>query len=156
MTPESPDRARTQPGRIQPGSTQDQDPLRQDDALWNLLGNASKQETTPLFARNVVRATRQIKEQPSGWGGKVISFFTPGRALASLAAAACIGLLVVTQLDTSQPVTAPVTSGTATPPATVDESSVALAELIIEESLAAAAEDPSQFTHDELVTIVGL
>lgn len=41
---------------------------RDDDPhLWDLLGQAQKPESSPFFARNVVRAVRQAPPQEHSW-----------------------------------------------------------------------------------------
>lgn len=127
----------------------------EEDALWDLLGKASEREADPFFSRNVVRAARQLPDALPTWRERVASVFFSKKAILPVAAAACVGIFVVSQLQTGPPATTPPANDVAhvdTPP----EPATALAELVIDESLIAAADDPSQFTHDEVVAMVGL
>lgn len=124
--------------------------LEQNDAVWDLLGKASKQEPSAFFARNVVREARLQDDITPSWSSRLASLFTPTRL--TLGAAACACALVAYQMrptpdsnvDSNTIVTAPVTGNSSD-----------LTELIIEESLDAAAEDPTIFTRDELVAMIG-
>ena len=123
----------------------------QEDPLWQLLENASKLEPSNSFARNIVRQTRLLPAKPS-WR------FLPLRDLITaprLAASACaFGLLAAAyQLLPSTQTTQRVHSENIQ---TLQDTSSALGELIIEESLHAAADDPSIFTRDEVVAMIGL
>lgn len=79
------------------------------------------------------------------------SFFTPRRL--ALGAAACVCALLAypmwpTPKTSGQDIVESPTQATAPP-------SSALSELVIEETLDAAAEDPTIFTHDEVVAMIG-
>ena len=123
---------------------------KKNDPLWNLLGQASHREADAFFARDIVRCTRQVEDSAS-LGSRIVSFFTPPRLALSAAALACA--MVAYQMWPTlpgQPGQDQVTHNTPEP-----EPSLALTELVIEESLAAVAEDPTIFTHDEVVAMVG-
>lgn len=123
-----------------------------EDPLWQLLENASKREPSTSFARNIVREARLLPAARLSWR------FLPPRALITaprLATAACAFALLVAAFQfwpsarTAQTVHSENIQ-------TVEDTSSVLGELIIEESLHAAAEDPSIFTRDEIVAMIGL
>jgi len=119
-----------------------------NDPVWQLLGNASKKEPSDFFARNIIRETRALA-QPT-LATRLQSLFTPKRLLA----VSCSCLLIILGIQfwsTDQP--AQTTSATAEDIYT--EPSLTLGELIIEENLNAAAEDPSIYTRDEIVAMIG-
>ncbi|MGB1874413.1 MAG: hypothetical protein ACPIB0_04885 [Akkermansiaceae bacterium] len=123
----------------------------QADPVWQLLGNASKREPSNSFARNIVRQARLLPTAPSGRFHQMRSLFTGPRLVT--AACACALLVAAFQLWPSAQSLDPVASDKIYP---VTETSSALSELIIEESLNAAAEDPSIYTRDEIVAMIGL
>ncbi len=126
-----------------------------NDPVWDLLAQASTREPGEFFARDVVRATREMEDTSTfgGLGQRVVSFFTP-RSMA-LAAAACVAAMAAYQMWPSSTPTSSTGDAAlvAAPPA--QETSLALSEIVIEESLAAAAEDPSLFTQEEVVAMIG-
>lgn len=125
----------------------------QGDPVWDLLEQASDQKADAFFARNVIRETRQLKS-PS-LGSRIISLFASRKVV--LAAAACLGIVVGYQIWPMIP-----TETTTNPtPEIVEsspeqESSSNLSELVIEETILAAADDPTILTRDELVAVLGL
>ena len=140
------------------------DPLNQQDPLWDMLGKASKREPDTYFARNVLRAVRTEEVESLTWGQR-LSKWLGGKSLAPMAlssAAACaIAAFAAFQFWPS-PSTTPtnITSqnqpaNTVTDIATTEETTE-LAEVVIKEGLAAAADDPTMFTHDEVVAMLGL
>ena len=129
------------------------DPLNQGDALWNILGEASETKTNAFFARNTVRQARILGETEPNLLDRFRSMFFTPKTILPLAGAACLGIVALTQFSPDQSANTPDTVKVET---TTAETSMALAELVIEESLTAAAEDPSQFTHDEVVAMIGL
>lgn len=121
----------------------------QDDPVWNLLGKASNVEPTAFFARNVVREARLQETSVPSWGARIVGFFSPTKL--AIGAAACACALIATQMwpspaSVTQPPVADISDPTL---------STALTELVIEESLDAAAEDPTIFTRDEVVAMIG-
>lgn len=133
-----------------------QEPLEQGDPLWDLLGKASEHEADAFFARNVVRTTRQLTDTTPTWRERIAAILTPKTAAVSLSiTAACVCALFVAQLQNEQPDNTQPDPGIVQTPPPVD-SSTALTDLVIEESLMAAADDPTQFTHDEVVAMIGL
>ena len=126
----------------------------QDDPVWSLLGKASSHEPGSLFARNVIRETRlsqnQDLNQDRKLGSRMLAIFSPARL--ALGAAVCACAMAAyhmwpspAQLSSPHPIVSESSS----------ESSTALTELLIEESLEAAAEDPTIFTRDEVVAMIG-
>ena len=126
------------------------DQERQDDPLWDILGKASNQQPSTFFARNVVRESRIQKKQAHHPGSGFLAVITPARL--ALSAAACVCIMVAYQLWPSYE---PVGKAAITAQYDTSEPSTTLTELVIQESLKAAAEDPTIFTHDEVVAMIG-
>ena len=135
-----------------PNRNDQETPIKeQDDPLWHLLEKASKKEASPFFARNIIRETRlHAKHSPSLFF-RVPSLLT-GKRIASIACALCFGcreLLssghLASQIETVDSMTAENQAA----------STSTLSELLIEESLNVAAEDPSIYTRDEIVAMIG-
>jgi len=158
------------PAPQKPLESKDWDPEQEDnDPVWNILGQASNRKPDPFFARNVVRSTRLLENTSETWFSRVTSLFTQrtSRQLA-LGAAACVCALVTYQIWPSTPSTrVPVTKMAATPPQPSPPATITapaeiaptelseLSELVIAETLEAAAENPTIFTHDEVVAMIG-
>lgn len=154
---------RNSPNNLSPNQPSDtsesqlsSDPLNKADALWDLLDQASERKADAFFARNVVRETRQLTTTQASWTERLAGALFTKKAILPFAAVACMGVIAVNQFKSDEPVTAAQPAPVVTTESGNDDPSTDLAELIIEESLVAAAEDPSQFTHDELVAMVGL
>lgn len=135
------------------------DDWSQGDPVWDLLSEASDHEPGPFFARNVVRAVRLEEDKPRSLGSRLVHLFT-SRAV-TLGAAACACALIGFQFwPTSGTNTVDSNSAsvvdTHSPADTNSEVSKNLSEILIEESLLAAADDPTMFTRDEVVTMLGL
>ncbi len=124
--------------------------LEQTDATWNLLTQASEREPDMLFARNVVRLTRQLEDAPTTWKTRLASLFAPSRLALGTAACACALLAYAMWPPSETP-----DPGIVEQPTAPIAPSSALSELLIEETLDAAAEDPTIFTHDEVVAMIG-
>ena len=126
----------------------------QNDPVWGLLDKASSHEPSAMFARNVIRETRlsqnQERNQDRNLGSRILAILNPTRLALGAAACACATVTYHMWPSPTQPNSPyPVASETASEPST------ALTELVIEESLEAAAEDPSIFTRDEVVAMIG-
>ena len=122
----------------------------QHDPVWRLLGKASSHEPSAFFARNVIRETRLLENPTSKANSGIFAIFTPSRL--ALGAATCALAMASYQMwpGAEAPLApGPVASETQDIPAN------ALTELVIEESLNAAAEDPTLFTRDEVVAMIG-
>ncbi|GEM_PF-2440644 len=129
------------------------DPMGKDDLLWDLLGEASEQKPNVFFARNVVRETRKLAETQPSWRQLISNVLSTKKVIIPIVATACIALAIITQHQTSQPVTS---QSNTVVESTATEDDTALTDLVINESLTIAADDPSQFTHDEIVAMIGL
>lgn len=118
--------------------------LDEKDALWQLLGESSPQQASPLFSRNILRKIRLQEEAKPFWK----KFFRPQFVLpvtaASLIALACVPLL--TSPDASSPETV---SGSL-----VTEQPSTLVSYLDEELLLAAADEPSLFSDDEVIAML--
>ena len=122
----------------------------QDDPVWHLLEKASKKKAGPFFTRNIMRETRlHAKHSPSLFF-RVPSLLTSKR----IASIACVCVLAVAAFEfwPSGKSIETVDSMTAENQAA---STSTLSELLIEESLNVAAEDPSIYTRDEIVAMIG-
>jgi|GEM_PF-1404825 len=122
----------------------------QEDPVWSLLSKGSTHEPSSLFARNVIRETRGLENQARKASSGFFSIFTPTRL--ALGAATCA--LAMASYQMWPGAEAPLAPGpVASEVQDIDANS--LTELVIEESLNAAAEDPSLFTRDEVVAMIG-
>ncbi|MBT7959996.1 MAG: hypothetical protein HN759_11765 [Akkermansiaceae bacterium] len=129
------------------------DPMGKDDLLWDLLGEASEQKPNVFFTRNVVRETRKLAKTQPSWRQLISNVLSTKKVIIPIVATACIALAIITQHQTSQPVTS---QSNTVVESTATEDDTALTDLVINESLTIAADDPSQFTHDEIVAMIGL
>lgn len=124
----------------------------QEDPVWQLLENASRQEPGASFACDIVREARLSSEKPAAWRlFQIRSLLTTPR----LAVAACACLLIIAAFQL-WPSASPSETVQPADAYGAESASSDLAELIIEESLHAAAEDPSIYTRDEIVALIGL
>ena len=126
------------------------------DPLWDVLDQASTRKPDAFFARNIVRATRQLS--PPSLSSRLLNFLSSRRmAIGTMGAAACVCVAVTYQFWPTSPqtsVTAPTIAQVQSPQS--EKTTTDLSELVIEETLLAAAEDPTIFTRDEVVTMLGL
>ena len=135
-----------------PPNRNDEDtPIKeQDDPLWHLLEKASKKEASPFFARNIIRETRLHAKRSPSLFLRLQSLLTSKR----IASVACICILAAATFefwpsDQSDETVESMTLENQT------ASISTLSELFIEESLNVAAEDPSIYTRDEIVAMIG-
>ena len=69
----------------------------ENDPVWDLLGNASKQEANPMFSRDVMRSIRLDEQDSVSWWQRILR---PAPIFGSLAtAAACVALVFYTQTE---------------------------------------------------------
>ncbi|MGJ8676310.1 MAG: hypothetical protein ACSHX0_02205 [Akkermansiaceae bacterium] len=131
--------------------------MEKEDPLWNLLNKASKREPSDFFARNVLRESRRLPAQET-FATRIKSFFSPvigQKKFALSAVAACTCALIALQIwpngQTAE------TTLVAHDIEQIDNQSGStdLSEFIISETLIAAAEDPTLFSHDEVLAMVG-
>ena len=138
-----------------PVQNHSEDPLNdwQDgDPVWDILNQASSPEPSPFFARNVVRSARQLKQE--SLASRVINLLS-SRKLA-LAAAACACAMISYQMwpAPTTPEANPAIEITQT--VAPVETTTDLTEFILEQTLIAAADDPSIYTRDEVIAMLGL
>ena len=124
------------------------------DPLWQLLENASHKQPSAFFARDTVREARLQASALS----PLSSFFNICFTAKTVSITACLALLALTAILTWP-------GHDSTNPAHVAEQSTdtrlessvtnTFNELIIEESLSAAADDPSIYSRDEIVAMIG-
>jgi len=131
------------------------------DPVWKLLDQASEPKEDVFFARNVLRTTRNLEQTNPSIGARLAGFFSAPRL--ALGAAACGCALLVWQmmpsadpqqdsgsLTTNDPIANPVAPNNGSADVTD------LSDLVMIETLSAAAEDPTIFTRDEVVGMLGL
>ncbi|MGB1130583.1 MAG: hypothetical protein ACPG4K_11080, partial [Haloferula sp.] len=124
----------------------EQDPIEKDP-VWDLLRQAPRQEASPRFVDDVVRAAR-LAGQPQPWWKHFALPLSLGGLTAATAAVA-IAFLVNQQPDAPAGPEIVVN-----PPVQTDESLEVLEELLVAEALLVAAENPSEFTDAELVSLI--
>ena len=134
-----------------PNRNEQETPIKeQDDPVWHLLEKASKKEASPFFARNIMRETRlHAKHSPSLFF-RLQSLLTSKR----IASLACVCILAIAAFEFW-----PSDKSVETVDSINQENQITsaspLSELLIEESLNVAAEDPSIYTRDEIVAMIG-
>ena len=135
-----------------PSNRNDQEtPIKeQDDPLWHLLEKASKKEASPFFARNIMRETRLHAKRSPSLFFRLQSLLTSKR----IASVACVCILAIATFDFWPSGGSVETVDSMTPQNQIATAST-LSELLIEESLNVAAEDPSIYTRDEIVAMIG-
>ncbi|NWK56622.1 hypothetical protein HW115_13450 [Verrucomicrobiaceae bacterium N1E253] len=148
-----PSATRSRKGSAAPDSSHD---WASGDPLWDLLSEASDPEPDPFFARNVVRHIRLEKPEPLR--SRLLRLvrsrnFALGASSACLCAAMAYQFWPATQSPPSLPtdntmVEAPIDK--------TQDLTENLSEIVLEETLLAAAEDPSMFTRHEVVSMLGL
>lgn len=126
------------------------------DPLWDLLEQASPPpEPDVFFARNVVRSARLLGDIKPTFRQRISQLFV-NRTWA-VGAAACVCAVMALQVwpeTSTDPVTA--SAPTEAPLDPFDEVSSELSDMVIEEILIAAADDPSIISRDEVVSLLGL
>ncbi len=156
MKRNTPDTSRDTPRDIPQLSTEnhsaDSHDWAQGDPVWDLLDQASTREPNAFFARNVVRSVRQLPT-PS-LSARILGLFSSRRLV--IGAAACACAMVAYQVwPTAEPTTSPPAQIVAQIHPSIEPSND-LSELVIQETLLAAAEDPTIFTREEVVIMLGL
>jgi hypothetical protein len=125
-----------------------------EDPLWQLLENASNKDPSAFFVRNTLREVRLQSSASPSLPSRVKTLL----AARSISITACLGLVALTIImmwpggDS--------TNHSHTSALDIDKESesfntTTLNQLIIEESLSAAADDPSIYTRDEIVAMIG-
>jgi hypothetical protein len=125
-----------------------------DDPLWQLLGNASNKKPSAFFARNVVRESRLQAPSSLPLSDRFKNLFRnrPIKIALCLSLIMISGFLTWPIIDSTSP---SLTKARTTNAAGDSSTTATLNELIIEESLNAAADDPSIYTRDEIVAMIG-
>jgi len=136
-----------------------------NDKVWELLDNASQQEASPLFSRNVMRAVRlEEAESSTPWW----KMFTNMKALVSVGAVAACAIAVVSVYSginneiptneggftgTQDPITEEVT--TDIPSELISDMATYVAnDEFVSEILVNLVENPDLLSADEMVAIV--
>ena len=128
------------------------------DPVWDLLGKASETTPSQRFAKDVVRATRQLPVKLS-LGARIQQFaasFSSTQKFATTAVAACACVLLVLQVTQNNDNTVVEAPDTSHVQELVENTEpLEISEFIFQETLIAAAEDPTIFSHDEVLAMVG-
>lgn len=122
----------------------EQDPIDQDP-VWDLLRQAPTKEASPRFVDDVVRAARLAGQEKPWWKRFALPLSLGG--LATAATAVVVAMVVMNNQPASVPPSEVVIA-----PAT--ESLEVLDDLVRSEALLVAAENPSQFSDAELVSLI--
>lgn len=149
-----------------PKSAEDRDPWpipiqsdhqKESDPLCNILEKVSSKEPSPFFARNVIRETRKLSQKPTLRFRIKELFSAPRVALGTISLCICSFLIYQTlHQETQQNIaSSPPTIEVDTAAESSDSENFKMSEFIIEETLIAAADNPSLFTHDEVLAMVG-
>jgi hypothetical protein len=123
----------------------EQDPIDQDP-VWDLLRQAPTREASPRFTENVVRAARLAGQDQPWWKRLALPLSLGGLT----AATAAVAMTIVALQDVPTTVAPEVV---VTPPAESSSLEV-LDDLVRSEALLVAAENPSDFTDAELVSLI--
>lgn len=115
------------------------------DPVWKLVEDAPPAQAGSLFARNVMREVRLSHEKRLRWWHSLLAPIP--LAAGGLAAVAAALILVVGSEPSSDEVAEE-------PSPAVEPAEVQLGELVEEEMLREAANDPSAFTDEDLVTLL--
>lgn len=134
-----------------PNRNEQETPIKeQDDPVWHLLEKASKKEASAFFARNIMRETRLHAKRSPSLFLRLQSLLTSKR----IASLACVCILAIAAFEFW-----PSDKSVETVDSINQENQITsaspLSELLIEESLNVAAEDPSIYTRDEIVAMIG-
>lgn len=125
-----------------------------EDPLWDILGRASEAEAGPFFAKNILRSTRQLPQKVSVIH-RMKDILSP-KAFAMSTAAACACIFAVFQILPSNETTELADNAINQLVTPITETvEFEISEFILQETLLAAAEDLSIFTHDEILAMVG-
>ena len=152
MKRNAPDTPRSNPQLPTENHYADSPDWAQGDPVWDLLDQVSTREPDAFFARNVVRSVRQLPT-PS-LSSRILGLFS-SRKLA-IGATACACVMIAYQVwPTAEPETSPSTQIVAQIDQSIEPSND-LSKLVIQETLLAAAEDPTIFTREEVVIMLGL
>mgnify|MGYP000011655285 FL=1 len=118
----------------------------ENDPVWTLVDEANASEAGPFFVRNVMREVRLASDEaPSHWWQHLL---TPKPILAgSLGAIAVAILIAVNSGNPDKPNDLVIEPAPTTPQVQLDD-------LVKEELLAQAAEDPTRFTDEALMALL--
>ena len=129
------------------------------DPLWQLLGEVNQPQADPFFARNIVRSVRQMELEKPSLAARLSGIFSgPRLALGAISCAAIAAVVWQAMPSAStQPNSPSITQPSA--PVIIEDIEAEtnyFEDLVMTETLSAAAEDPSIFTRDEVVAMLGL
>lgn len=120
----------------------------EDDALWDLLGEASSPEASPLFSRNVMREVRLQKQgSPSFW-----QLLTRPQAIGG--AALAVVLAIFTIILMTPPSSAPEAVADSDSAVELEVSEDSLDSYLTEELLLVAADEPALFSDEAVIAML--
>ncbi|MGD1978534.1 MAG: hypothetical protein PVJ98_04010 [Akkermansiaceae bacterium] len=134
--------------RKTPSSLPDFDPGIENDAVWNLLDEASPAEVSPRFADDTLRRLRLESETRTPWWKAI---FAPKPMIAT-AATALAAIAIVVSLPNNDP--APVTAPVVEVDQPTSEDWENLEDSLAQELLSRAAEDPTLLSDEEIVALL--
>lgn len=114
----------------------------ESDPVWDLVDKAPTQPASSHFARSTVQLIRNQQERQAWWK----NLFAPMPIAGLAAAAAAITLMVSISFTKDQP--SSVASYNS-------EEAVAIQEIVEAEMLIVAADNPAEFSDQELVALIG-
>ena len=116
------------------------------DPVWDLVDKAPTQPASSHFASATVRMVREQQERKSAWWKQL---FAPMPIAGMAAATATIALIISMSFPGAS------TGGQDIAIAPDSPEAVAIQEVVEVEMLMVAADNPSEFTDQELVTLLG-
>ena len=120
----------------------------ENDPVWTLVDDAKAPEAGPMFARNVMREIRLSEQERTPWWKSLLS----PKPLVAGALAAAAAVAVIASLDfgpAEGPGVAETPSAPEAPPVVQE-----VDDLLNEELLMTASEDPSVFSDEALVAML--
>ncbi len=115
----------------------------ESDPVWDLIDKAPTQPASVHFARETVKLVRQARERRRSWWQKLM---TPVQLTGLAAAAAAVALVIGFGFPGAGSGKVVTSNG---------EKAAALTEALETEMLMAAADNPSEFSDQELVYLLG-
>lgn len=123
----------------------------EDDGVWQALEKATATTPGPSFVENTVKTARLIPQDPEPWWQRLLGSARAMRptTLAGLTAATAALAIAVVSLSSKQDTHSAAAHGFDS------EQALTIQEIAETEVLIAAAENPSEFSDQELVCLLG-
>lgn len=122
----------------------------ENDAVWNLLEEATPSNPSPRFTQDTLRKVRlegDAGADKSPWWKSLFSV----KPLIGMAGAALAAVAIIVSIPSETESTTPVADNT---PETTDDWQKDLDDAVASELLSSAAEDPSLFSDEEIVALL--